>query len=157
MVNICSQTWRQTSMTQHCGTFGLSVSWHSSHIESIFRPQYNWTKWVHVSPWDLNTTVYICLLFFFCFKSIPRRKCNILYINQKTYLQLMCCFYYILSVYRIRGCRPGHTQLPVPMYYLPTGHTCTQRILSTGRIRPQYNTRNPQKGLDKYTVLRYSE
>lgn len=30
------------------------------------------------------------------------------------------------------------------MYHLPTGHTCTQRILSTGRIRPQYNTRNPQ-------------
>lgn len=43
------------------------------------------------------------------------------------------------------------------MYHLPTGHTCTQRILSTGRIRPQYNTRNPQTGLDKYMVLWYSE
>lgn len=134
MVNICSQTWRQTSMTQHCGTFGLSVSWHSSHIESIFRPQYNWTRWVHVSPWDLNTTVYICLLFFFCFKSIPRRKCNILYINQKTYLQLMCCFlftFYLFTEYVAAA--PVTPSSPSPCTtYLPVTHVPKGSYLPDG-------------------------
>lgn len=81
MVNICSQTWPLTSMTQQCGTSALSVSWHSSHIESISRPPYNSTRSVHVSPWDLNTTVYIFVVIVLLFlKSIPRRKGNIFYI-----------------------------------------------------------------------------